>query len=86
MRRLMEDTNARLERSKWKTEMLRVCVSQLSHLLCQYTSHKHPCHSISDVPCCSIEISRGYDSSSSRNSVLRMRSGLETKAYVTKIT
>lgn len=85
--RLQKDINAHLERSKWKTEMLRVCVTQLSHLLCQYTSYKHPRHSVSNVQCCSIEISRGYDFSSSRNGVLsRRRQGLETKAYVTKIT
>lgn len=84
--RLQKDTNAHLERNKWKTEMLRVCVSQLSHLLCQYTSYKHPRHSISNVQCRSIEISRGYDISSSGNSVLSRRCVLEAKTYVTKIT
>lgn len=85
--RLQKDTNADIERSKWKREMLRGCISQLSHLLCQYTSYKHPRHSVSDVQCCSMEISRSYDFSSSRNNILsRRKRGLETKAYVTKTT
>lgn len=85
--RLQKHTNAHPGRSKWKTEMLRVCVSQLSHLLCQYTSDKQPRHSISNVQCCSTEISGGYDSSSSRNSILsRRRCGLEIEAYVIEVT
>lgn len=85
--RLQKDSDAHLERSKWKPETLRVCISQLSHLLCQHTPYKLPRHSISNVQCCSTEISRGYDFSSSRNCVLsRRRCGPETKVYVAKIT